>query len=124
MLLQLNGERFGNNSIFDPQDIGEGESALFCLTSNLNCCRGSSGRGARGDWFDSSGTDLPKLIDLPGGVGFYSNRGSSVVRLNRAGSVLSDFTGGLFQCKIPGVDDVLQELTIGLYPPNTGTDLA
>ena len=121
MLLQLNGERFGNNSIFDPQDIGEGESALFCLTSNLNCCRVSSRRGA---WFDSSGTDLPNLIDLPGGVGFYSNRGSSVVRLNRSGSVLSDFTGGLFQCKIPGVDDVLQELIIGLYPPYTGTDLA
>lgn len=116
-MFQWNGERYGNHSLLDPSGIGEGMEALFCLTPRLDCCKRG---GNNGDWFDSEGQDVPIGTELGEDSGFYNNRGVSAVRLNRRGSLSSDFTSGIFLCEIPDVDDIPQYLYIGLYLPNTG----
>ena len=122
LVLQLNGERFHNNSIVDPSDIGEGENGLFCLTNKVNCCRDDGGLlRSRGEWYNPEGVDLPHKDGLGGAEGFYNNRGNSTVRLNRVGTGPSDFSGGLFRCEIPDTNDVFQNLYVGLYPTGSGT---
>ena len=119
LVLQLNGERHPSHSLLDPSAVGEGSQALLCLTPDLTCCRGGI-FGTRGNWFDSSGEDLPTREELAGGDEFYDNRGESALRLNRVGGGASSFPGGMFRCEIPDVNNTLQELFVGLYPPNTG----
>lgn len=120
LVFQLNGEQYGNNSVIDPREIGEDNGGLFCLTNNRNCCRAGSGFGAKGDWYDSQGQDIPFKAALEGGTGFYNNRGSSAVRLNRVGTVSDDFPSEIFRCEIPDGDDTSQDLFIGLFLPNSG----
>ena len=118
-MFQLNGERYGNNSIVDPNDIGEDERGLFCLTDQLDCCRGGM-FGTRGRWFDEQGVELESRDSSRGTDGFYDNRGVSTVRLNRVSVGVSNFAGGIFRCEIPDAANAPQEMFIGLYTPNSG----
>lgn len=125
VVFQFNGERLGNNSIIDPNTIGEGEQGLFCLTNDRDCCRGTT-LDARREWYSSDGNDLPNRLTVSATQreGLYSNRGQGTVRLNRiaVGSDPSTLPPGMFRCDISDENNAVQQLFIGIYPPNSGSD--
>ena len=119
-MFQLNGIQYGNNSVVDPNDIGENEFGLFCLTNHPDCCRGGA-LGSRGNWFDSSGLNVASLpTSIEQGLEFYDNRGMGAVRLNRRLTGPSSFPGGMFRCEIPDANNTFRDLYIGIYPPSFG----
>ena len=97
----LRGRVYSNNSDILITDIGEGENALLCLTSLIQCCCVSdtpsiSGEEALGRWLYPNGSTIGEMSK---GEDFYTDRGSSVVRLNRRNNVTSP--SGQFCCEIP-----------------------
>ena len=95
----LRGRVYSNNSDILITDIGEGENALLCLTSLIQCCRDSdtpSGEEVLGRWLYPNGSTIGEMSK---GEDFYTDRGSSVVRLNRRNNVTSP--SGRFCCEIP-----------------------
>ena len=98
-------------------DIGEGSSALFCLTDRPACCTHplSNNRGA---WEFPSGSSVQTT-----GPSFYFTRGFSSLQLNRRSSA----TGitGIFTCLIPSANNsAAQSIYVGIYStPEDGESL-
>ena len=95
----LRGRVYSNNSDILITDIGEGQNALLCLTSLIQCCHDSdtpSGEGTLGRWLYPNGSTIGEMSK---GEYFYTDRGSSMVRLNRRNNVTSP--SGQFCCEIP-----------------------
>ena len=94
------------------RNIGEGDpGALLCTTDSTTCCTGALGRG--GEWFYPDGWMVPVMGN---GEPYYRNRGTSLIRLNRRPSQgLSVMYTGIYCCKIPDQNNVMQTLCVGAY---------
>ena len=102
----LKGTFLPNNSIVLLSGIGEGSSALFCLTDRVACC--SSDETRRGLW------NYPNSSSVPGGTGpIYRTRGPSSILLNRKSSATQPT--GIFRCDIPNENGIIQNISIGIY---------
>ena len=107
-----------NNSVVSLTDIGEGYSALHCLTSLTTCCRGADG-GSAGEWFLPGQTSPVVDVNAPnaGTESFTRNRGPSAVLLNRRTSAVGPT--GLYTCQVPDGNGMERTLYIGV---GTGID--
>ena len=98
------------------EDIGEDDTALFCMTNFTACCRapytGENGTGL-GNLYFPNGTEVPSS-----GMqwDFYRIRGPMVVSLNRRGGG----EDGIYQCEIPDSMNVTQTIYIGVYTAGSG----
>ena len=113
----LLGHLYGNNSIVNIEEIGEGSSSLLCLTNNIQCCR---------HYYLSSVTTYPHWY-FPNGSyverygyfdSLYRNRGPSVVRLHRRNN--ATMPNGVFHCTIPDINGTDQKIYVGLYTLENG----
>ena len=95
---EVNG--YANNSDVFITDIGEGDcGALLCYTDLTECCGDSDtpvGVEALGQCVYPNGSVIGTKSN---GQGFYIDRGSSVMKLNRRRNATS--TTGLFCCEVP-----------------------
>ena len=101
---------YRNNSNVSLEEIGEFGDSLLCVTEQTACCRSSDSpsRIALGNWSFPNGTIVPSASAR---WDFYTNRGPSVVRLQRLrGGVV-----GRYRCDIPDSLGVLQSIYIGVY---------
>lgn len=94
-----NGQSLLNNSIIDMNVVGDGLSALLCLTNELECCESSDDGG----WVFPNGTAVSSVFET---------RGPSIIGLNRADGV--DLVNGLFRCEIPNAGNT-ETLYVGVY---------
>ena len=99
----LNGELLPNNSIVLIGDIGEGSSALYCLTDRELCCSRAAG-AARGLWRGPEGN-----VDTNPNAGINSIRGFSSIRLSRKSSTV--IPTGVYTCLIPSSSDTVSTST-------------
>jgi hypothetical protein len=105
----LNGALLSNNSVLMLRDIGEGSSALYCLTDREQCCRFGTGGADRSLWSFPDGTSVGE--DATADI--YFTRGFSSLLLNRRSS--AEGPTGIYTCVIPDRRNVLRTLYIGLY---------
>ena len=110
--LFLNGRVLPNNSIVLLSDIGEGSSALYCLTDRTQCCSSAAG-GQRGGW----GAPDSTLLD-ENSQNFYRTRGYSSLLLNRRSSAVGPT--GVYTSLIPDARDVVRTLYLGVYSDAAG----
>ena len=108
---------YGNNSIVSIRDVGEGQRALLCITSEAGCCKGTNGMR---EWYFPNG---PAVSIKDTGHSFYRNRDPSIVRLNRRHNAISP--NGIFRCIIPSSITPLMTSTIhiGIYDTGQGNML-
>ena len=102
-----------NSSIVLLSTIGEGSSALYCLTDRTQCCSNVAG-GRRGAWKFPNGTDVSDKNQS----GVYRIRGYSSLLLNRRRSAVGPT--GVYTCLIPDEGDVLMTLYVGVYSDAAG----
>ena len=116
----LRGIPYSNNSIVTLEDIGEHDNALVCVTNLTACCRHpytSENVSVFGNWFLPNGTRVPSKHNHNNESDFYRDRGDMVVRLNRRIGGME----GIYRCMIPDAINVIQNIYIGVYSPNTST---
>ena len=113
--LFLGGQFLSNHDLVTPSDIGETNNALLCLTPFSDCC--DSSNGLAGNWFFPSGTGSTAIPGDGFGLSFYSDRGPSLVRLNR---VADNVDSGVYRCEILSAVGVSVSLHVGLYPLGEG----
>ena len=111
----LKNTTYQNNSCVTLEDIGEGNSALFCITNFNACCKASYTESgfALGNWYFPNGTQVPssgKQWD------FYRTRAEMVVSMHRRRGGVA----GIYYCKIPDSTDVTRTIYIGVYTAGTG----
>ena len=109
----LNGTTYQNNSIVNLEDIGEKNTALFCITNQTACCIPPytvKNGTVLGNWFFPNRTKVPSKGDI------YRNRGKMVVRLNRR----RGGEDGIYHCESPDSVNVTQTIYIGVYTASTG----
>ena len=104
---ELNGKVYPNNSVIPLLEVGEDNSALLCKTDLTACCETPPNR--LGEFYCPNDVIVPvrKLEQ-----GFYRNRGSQEVRLNRREGVI--FPTGEFRCEIPDASETIQILYVHL----------
>ena len=97
--IQLRDTVYSNNSNIIINDIGEGTNSLICFTDLVDCCTSDQSLNgqALGNWFYPDGS--PVGIRSDNTRGFYRNRDTSRVRLNRKENTTSPL--GLFCCEVP-----------------------
>ena len=103
----LNGALYPNNSVVALADIGEAvdigadNTALFCLTDLLACCRGAdTGTTGVGEWYLAGQTE--PVIDINAAEStdsFARERSLSAVLLHRRNSATTPT--GIYRCDIP-----------------------
>ena len=109
----LNGTTYQNNSIVTPEDIGEGDDALLCMTNLTACCRCSEMGNAIGNWYFPNGSRVPCSESESG---FFRSRHQMAVHLqHRRGGA-----EGIYRCEIPDTMNVTQTIYIGVYSTKTG----
>ena len=90
----------------DVDAIGEGDdAALLCHTNKTDCCDKPN---KAGEWYYPNGTIVG--IKAKSQDGFYRNRGTQVVRLNRHNGSFTE--RGLFQCEIPDSNNMNQTVYV------------
>ena len=101
-------------------DIGEGSSALFCLTDRTQCCSTTEGGERRGAWRFPNGDEI--MQDNSSGSIYHSRSFSSVILSRRNNT---EEPTGIYTCEIPNEADTLNTsstLYIGVYDSeNEGT---
>ena len=112
----LNGTTYQNNSCVALEDIGEGDDALFCMTSFNACCSASytATKSSLGNWFFPNGTVVPSSGGTHGD--FYRTRGQMVVSMYRR----RGGDDGIYRCEIPDSLNVTQTIYIGVYTGGSG----
>ena len=106
----LNGRVLPNTSIVLLSDIGEGSSALFCLTDRTRCCSTTTGGERRGDWrFPNGGEVMQESM----GGDIYHDRSYNSVILNRRNNAVGPT--GIYTCEIPDTGNTNRTLYIGVY---------
>ena len=112
--LTLNDVQYTNNSVVTITDIGTGNAALHCTTTNPACCLSTDGS----HWYFPDGRRVQCSETLP----YYRTRTIShvdggAVRLNRNPEAT---TTGVFHCDILDASGDLQSLYVGIYNATTG----
>ena len=110
----LRGTTYQNNSCVALEDIGENDTALFCMTNSTDCCNVTNTSTAKGNWLFPNETRVPssnKWWD------FYRTRGEMAVQLHRRKGGVE----GIYRCEILDSMNVLQTIYIGVYSANTNT---
>ena len=116
----LRNTTYQNNSLVTLEDIGENDTALFCMTQLNTCCR--SGKGSvLGQWFFPNGTHVPSIFVNNTSQpklkwDFYRTREKMMVLLHRRGGGVA----GIYRCKIPDSMNVTQNIYIGVYTSSSG----
>ena len=101
----LNGQLLPNNSAVTWMEIGEGSAALFCLTSNTNCCESTS---PLEQWNFPDGS-----VHLMNTDTIYQEYGkNSILLIHQVGT---QSVNGIFDCQIRDQDGQLNILYIGIY---------
>ncbi len=98
--IELNGVTYGNNSIIQLSEIGDGlTGSLKCTTDSTTCCRGNDNPvgGGKGEWYYPDNSPVPSPANR-GNDGFYRTRGDGEIRLNR---VSSNVPSGKYCCHLP-----------------------
>ena len=81
-------------------DIGEGSSALFCLTDRTRCCSTTAGGERRGAWRFPNGNEV---FQYSTGEDINRDRSYSSVILSRRNNVVGPT--GIYACAIPSEAD-------------------
>ena len=102
---QFNGQFYMNGSSLSLSSIGEGDSALLCVTDGV-CCNPPN---RAGEFYYPNGD---KVRTDGSGDDFYRNRGGGMIRLNRRNGASSPT--GNYTCEIPDFKGHFQELIISL----------
>ena len=103
--LFFNGRLLSNNSMVFLGNIGEGSSALYCLTDRELCCSVEAGTRPRGLWFSPSG-DV--ISDTNSDV--YTSKGFSSIHLNRRSTAM--IPAGVYRCLLPDSGNVLRTISV------------
>ena len=103
---QLNGQFYPSGSSLFLSSIGEGDSALHCMTDGA-CCTPPN---RAGEFYYPDGDS--KVRTEGTGDDFYRNRGEGMIRLNRRNGATSPT--GTYKCVIPNSSGDDQELFITL----------
>ena len=97
------------------EDIGEGGTALLCMTDQPACCRPpyTVGKSAIGNWYFPNGS---RVLSSGMNWNFHRTRGQSVVFLQRRrGGVV-----GVYRCVISDTMNATQNIYIGVYTTGSG----
>ena len=111
------GTTYQNNSLVTLEKLGEGDSGLYCITNDTDCCTKAfireNGVDVFGNWYYPNGTRVASEGEKRD---FYRNRGLSMVHLcrRRGGDV------GIYRCQLPYVTNDTAYLYIGVYTASTG----
>ena len=97
------------------EDIGEEDTALFCMTNLTACCRPpyDDEYWFLSNWLFPNGT---RVSSNGNQWNFYRTRDQMVVGLHRRGGGVE----GIYRCEIPDSTNVNQTIYIGVYTANTG----
>lgn len=107
----LNGTAYHNGSTVLRTNIGEGDAALQCTTDSTSCCSNSAFEMRAGEFVFPDGQNLVPIRISVGALGYYRDRGSQFIRLNR----LSNATlTGQFGCVIPDASGINASLFINV----------
>ena len=104
---ELNGQKYPNNSVVTISAIGENDNALVCKTDKTECCGTLPNRF--GQFY------YPNTAQVPinrAGDGFYRNRGSQMIRLNRRPGTVGPT--GLYSCEIPDSSGTNRKIFVNL----------
>ena len=103
---------YSRNVAVDLIEVAANSDALRCLTTLMECCRGSdtNGAGSMGNWRYPDGSLVPSQS---GGASISRSRGPSSVLLHRINNVTSPT--GIYTCGIPDANNINTELNIYLY---------
>ena len=103
---------YSRNVAVDLTEVGASSDALICLTTLMECCRGTdtNGAGAMGSWRFPNGSFI---LSQSGGASLSRSRGPSSVLLHRINSAMSPT--GVYTCGIPDANNTDTELNIYLY---------
>ena len=103
---------YSQNVAVDLTEVGASRDALICLTTLMECCRGSdtNGAGAVGGWMFPDGSFVPSQS---GGASLSRSRGPSSVLLHRINNAMTPT--GVYTCEIPDANNINTELNIYLY---------
>ena len=102
---ELNSKVYLNNSIVSITEIGEGENALVCKTDLEACCKTIPNRF--GEFYYPNGAQVPIARVQQG---FYRNRDSQLIRLNRREGTSSPT--GKYRCEIPDATGKMKDICI------------
>ena len=94
----LNGIAYLNGSTVLRTDIGEGDAALLCTTDSTTCCSNNAPETRAGEFVFPGDQGLVPINMSVGVLGYYRDRGSQFIRLNRLSN--ASLTGQ-FGCVIP-----------------------
>ena len=109
----LLGHLYDNNSIVNIEEIGEGSSALLCLTDNIQCCWPPWRKWSH--WYFPNGSYVGHYGAFDS---LYRNRGPSVVHLHRRNN--ATMPNGVFHCTIPDINGIYQNIYVGIYSLENG----
>ena len=111
--LTLNNVNYTNNSVVTITDIGTGNAALICTTTNLACCLSTDGS----HWYFPDGSTVQRHGTTHYRTRTVNNGIVGTVSLHRnPGATLT----GVFHCDIPDASRDLQRLYVGIYTATTG----
>ena len=99
-----------NNSIVLLSDIGEGSSALFCLTDRTQCCSTTAGGERHGVWRFPDGSEVMRESM---GRNIYRDRSYSSILLSRRNTAVGPT--GIYTCVVPDAGNINRTLYIGVY---------
>lgn len=107
--------KYPNNTIFDISNIGEDDSALFCLTNSPICCtsREAGVNASLGNWYLPNGDPVvyrsERTIRI---IGITVTRGPNAILLHRSNNVIEPM--GKFICELPDFNGFLRYLHAGI----------
>ena len=103
---------YSRNVAVDLTEIGASSDALICLTTLMECCRGSdtNGAGALGNWMFPNGYIVSSQNS---GASLSRSRGPSSVLLHHMNNAMTP--SGVYTCEIPDANNTNTELNIYLY---------
>ena len=105
---------YTNGSTVLRTDIGEGDTGLQCTTDSTTCCSNTPPEMRAGEFELPDGGGLVPIRVSSDAHGYYRDRGSRFIRLNR---LPNGITTGQFGCVIPDASgtDVSLFINVGRY---------
>ena len=108
----LKGTLYSGNVAVALTDIGAGSDALMCLTTLVECCRGSdtNDKGALGTLLFPNRSIVPSRNT---GANISRTRALSSILLHRSNNIISPT--GIYTCAVPDANNNTRSLYIYLY---------